>query len=215
MRKMMLLATFVALAALMMAAAPAFADDNSRHDHFRPDGSVVFVGDDDFCDFFDCFNRFDNDRFCDSFDCFDRNDFCDDGFFFNGSFCQANEQEVESGNATQNINIVGGGANSNQLVGVQGVVNTGNATNNTGVIQTGRTFDGNNDFCDFFNCNRNNDRFCDFFDCFNRFDNGFGGNEVEVEDVGNFVISPTQTVTGTQQVNQAAVAVGGTKWWWK
>ena len=50
---------------------------------------------------------------------------------------QANEQNVQSGDARQSINVTGGGANSNQCAGVQGVTNTGNATNNTSVLQYG------------------------------------------------------------------------------
>ncbi len=86
---------------------------------------------------------------------------------------QENEQEVESGDANQSINVTGGGDNSNQCAGVQGVVNTGNATSNTGVLQY-----------------RNEDA------------------EVEVDDSGNFEISPSQTTTCNQQVNQAASASG-------
>ena len=48
---------------------------------------------------------------------------------------QENEQEVESGDANQNINVTGGGDNSNACQGVQGITNTGNATNNTSVLQ--------------------------------------------------------------------------------
>src|SRR5919202_1747587 len=103
MRKMILLATFVALLALMMAAAPAFAD--TRFDR------------NDFCDFFDCNNN--------------------NGFFDNGGIGQFSEQDVESGDATQNINVTGGGDNSNQCAGGQGITNTGNATNNTSVLQYG------------------------------------------------------------------------------
>jgi hypothetical protein len=86
---------------------------------------------------------------------------------------QSNEQEVESGDATQNINVKGGGDNSNACQGVQGITNTGNATNNTGVLQY---------------ANRD--------------------AEVEVDDSGNFEISPSQTTTCDQQVNQAASASG-------
>ena len=101
--------------------------------------------------------------------------------------------------------VTGGGDNSNQTAGVQGVTNTGNATNNTSVLQADGFFDGNrrNDFCDFFDCN---DRFFDRHDGFFFDGLGRGGNEVDIEDVGNFEISPTQTVTGDQQVNQAASA---------
>ena len=86
---------------------------------------------------------------------------------------QENEQEVESGDATQNINVTGGGDNSNACQGVQGITNTGNATNNTSVLQY-----ANEDV------------------------------ETELEDSGNFEISPSQTTTCNQQVNQAASASG-------
>ena len=86
---------------------------------------------------------------------------------------QQTEQGVESGDATQNINVTGGGDNSNACQGVQGINNTGNATNQTSVLQYA------------------ND-----------------GAGVEVDDSGNFEISPSQTATCKQQVNQAASASG-------
>jgi hypothetical protein len=182
MRRMVLLAAMVAVAALMLAAAPAFADERSDWDHF--------------CDWNDC------NHFCDWNDC---NHFFDN----NGGINQANEQEVESGDATQTFNVVGGGDNSNQIVGVQGVNNTGNAVSNTSVFQGGG-FDTNNTSCDFFNCGGFFD--CGFFDC-----GSFGGSrggEVEIEDSGNFTISPSQTVSGTQQINQTASA-STQKWPWR
>ena len=48
---------------------------------------------------------------------------------------QTNEQGVESGDATQNFNVTGGGDNSNACQMVQGIDNTGNATSNTSVLQ--------------------------------------------------------------------------------
>jgi hypothetical protein len=48
---------------------------------------------------------------------------------------QENEQEVESGDATQNFTVTGGGDNSSSCQMVQGITNTGNATNNTSVLQ--------------------------------------------------------------------------------
>jgi hypothetical protein len=48
---------------------------------------------------------------------------------------QTNEQGVESGDATQNSTITGGGDNSNACQMEQGITNTGNATNNTSVLQ--------------------------------------------------------------------------------
>ena len=90
---------------------------------------------------------------------------------------QENEQEVESGDATQNFTVTGGGDNSNACQMVQGITNTGNATNNTSVLQY-----ANED------------------------------TEFEIEDSGNFEISPTQNENVAkvcdQQVNQAASASG-------
>ena len=48
---------------------------------------------------------------------------------------QSNEQGVQSGDATQNFTVTGGGDNSNACQGVQGIDNTGNATSNTSVLQ--------------------------------------------------------------------------------
>ena len=86
---------------------------------------------------------------------------------------QSNQQQVQSGDANQSITVTGGGDNSNQCTGVQGVVNTGNATNNTSVLQYGNE------------------------------DSGVG-----ISDSGNFIISPSQTTTCDQRVNQAASASG-------
>ena len=87
---------------------------------------------------------------------------------------QGNEQEPESGDSAQTFTVTGGGDNSNSCQGVQGVNNTGNAVQNTSVLQYA-TPDG----------------------------------EVEVDDSGNFAISPSSTTTcKDQQVNQAASASG-------
>src|SRR5918912_2932195 len=48
---------------------------------------------------------------------------------------QSNEQDVESGDATQNFTVTGGGDNSSSCQMVQGIDNTGNATSNTSVLQ--------------------------------------------------------------------------------
>ena len=45
------------------------------------------------------------------------------------------EQQVESGDATQNMSVTGGGDNSNQCFGDSSVANTGNATNATDILQ--------------------------------------------------------------------------------
>jgi hypothetical protein len=250
MRKMMLLAAMVAMAALMLAAAPAMADDNDgdgRDDDFcdifdcdEDDFCDIFDCDeDDFCDIFDCNNNNNNDDFCDVFDCRDDNN---DNNNFVPAVTQDFEQEAESGDVDQSFDVSGTGDNSNQTAGIQGVANTGNAQNQIGVIDTGGfgDFDGNNDddFCDFFDCNNNNndedfcdffdcdeDDFCDFFDCDDNDrvvfvdddedDDGFftinggGLGDLEFEDVGSTIeLSPTNTTSSDQQVNQAAAAFG-------
>jgi hypothetical protein len=197
MRKMMLLAALAAIAALMLAATPAMADDFDRHD---------------FCRFFDCHDRFD----------------------FNHGFGDF-DQDADSGDIDQSFDITGGGDNSNQTVGLQGVANTGNAQNQIGVTDFGDDFDNfdrndfdrndfdRNDFCDDFDGNDfcddlrdfcddfDRDGFCDnLFDRFHRFDrfnDGFG--DFEFDDVGASIdLSPTNTTTSDQSVNQAATAVG-------
>ncbi len=104
------------------------------------------------------------------------------------------EQEADSGDVDQSFEVSGGGDNSNQTVGIQGVVNTGNAQNFIGVS------DGFGD--DFFEDGFFNDGF--FFGDFDGdgFDDGW-----EFEDVGASIeLSPEQVVTSDQEVNQAATA---------
>lgn len=48
---------------------------------------------------------------------------------------QDNEQDTDSGDLNQSFNVAGGGDNSNQCVGGQVVGNTGNAQNQTSIIQ--------------------------------------------------------------------------------
>jgi len=48
---------------------------------------------------------------------------------------QDNEQDTDSGDLNQSFNVTGGGDNSNQCVGGQVVGNTGNAQNQTSIIQ--------------------------------------------------------------------------------
>jgi Tfp pilus assembly protein FimT len=87
---------------------------------------------------------------------------------------QENEQDADSGDIDQSFNVTGGGANSNQCVGVQGAANTGNAQNQIGLIQYASEAD-----------------------------------DFEFEDVGASIdVSPTNTTSCTQQVNQAASASG-------
>jgi hypothetical protein len=184
MRKMMLLAVMVAMAAMMLAAAPAMADDRDGdgHDDDFCDKNDEFCEDfgRDFCFFFDCgFDEF-FDEFCEDFDgdliC-DFDDFDNDFVDFADGITQEIEQEAESGDVDQSFDVSQRGDNSNQCVGVQGVANTGNAQNTINVFN-------------------------------------LGGEDAEFEfdEVGSTIdVSPVNTTTCDQEVNQAAVAHGG--WW--
>ena len=54
---------------------------------------------------------------------------------------QETEQETESGELNQTFEISGGGDNSNQCVGIQGIGNTGNVQNLADVVQYGSIAD--------------------------------------------------------------------------
>ncbi len=120
MRRIMLAVSLAAM--LVVTAVPALAQQNDREDRFeerqeRFEDEGFFFGEDGF--FFD-----------DDFDDFD-----------NGSGVGEVEQDAESGDVDQSFTVTGGGDNSNQCVGIQGVANTGNAQNLTGVIQYGSDAD--------------------------------------------------------------------------
>ncbi len=171
----MLLAVMMALAAMMLAAAPASAQeievenvgffcDNDDDDH---DGREEC---EDIVVFFPFFNDFD--ELCEDFNGNFRCDDEDDLFGFGDV-----EQEAESGDIDQSFDVWGTGDNSNQCVGVQGVANTGNAQNTINVFS-------------------------------------LGGEDAEFEfdEVGSTIdVSPVNTTTCDQEVNQAAAAHGG--WW--
>ena len=54
---------------------------------------------------------------------------------------QEAEQETESGDVNQSFDVSSTGDNSNQCAGIQGVANTGNAQNQTSLIQYGSESD--------------------------------------------------------------------------
>jgi uncharacterized membrane protein len=54
---------------------------------------------------------------------------------------QEGEQESESGEVDQSFTVTSEGDNSNQCAGIQGVANTGNAQNQTSLIQYGSDAD--------------------------------------------------------------------------
>ncbi len=178
MRRIIMMAALMAL--LAVSAIPvAFAQDQNDRQEDRSenraerfeDNGFFFFGDDDE-DRFDEDNRFfffgddDEDRF--DGDNFDNN-------FDNGSgIGQEFEQEAESGDVNQSFDVSNTGDNSNQCAGIQGVANTGNAQNQTGVLQYGSTAD-----------------------------------DFEFDEVGSSIeVSPENTTTCDQQVNQAATATG-------
>jgi hypothetical protein len=91
-----------------------------------------------------------------------------------GGISQESEQKADSGDVDQSFTVTGGGDNSNQCVGIQGVANTGNVQNQTSLIQYGSDAD-----------------------------------DFEFDEVGSNVdVSPSNSTTCDQQVNQAASASG-------
>jgi hypothetical protein len=182
-RRVMLAVSLVAM--LAFTAVPALADDGDDRWDDRWDDRQEEL-------FFDGF-FFDED-----FEDFDR-------FDFDGDFNPNVEQDAESGDVDQSFDVSQTGDNSNQCVGVQGVTNTGNAQNVTDVTQLGAQ--EGDDFNDFDGERFFFDDFGFFLDGFDRFD-GDGG-DFEFEEVGSTIdVSPTNTTTCDQQVNQAATATG-------
>ena len=155
--KLILGVSAVMMAMMIALAAPAMADHRNC---------------DDFSDFFfdDCNHHNNNDFFCDDF-FFDNCRF--DRFGFNDGFGDF-EQDADSGDIDQSVDVSGGGDNSNQTVGLQGAANTGNAQDQISITQIGSDAD------DF-----------DFED---------SGSSIEV--------SPENTTTSDNEVNQAASASG-------
>jgi hypothetical protein len=173
-RRIIMMAALVALLAVS-AISVAFAQDqdNRQGDRFDEraerfeDNGFFFVDDDD---------RFDEDNgfffFGDDEDRFDGDNF--DNFDNGSGIGQDFDQEAESGDVNQSFDVSNTGDNSNQCAGIQGVANTGNAQNQTGVLQYGSTAD-----------------------------------DFEFDDSGSSIeVSPENSTTCDQQVNQAASATG-------
>ena len=152
---MMLLASIVALAALMLAAAPAFAQDGGPPCDNPGQGTPPFCdedpnddgnddGDDDDIDFVFCdfdgdgdddgdnceFNDNDNDR-----DVFRNLDFGNVEVSPDIDISQETEQDCDTGDVSQPISVDSGGDNSVTTVGLQPTANTGCAQNATGILQ--------------------------------------------------------------------------------
>ena len=105
------------------------------------------------------------------------------------------QQEADSGDVDQSFEVSGTVDNSNQTVGIQGTVNTGNAQNTISVFVGDGVLDGDDVFDDggFFFRDHDGDGFVDF----------------EFEDVGASIeVSPEQVVSSDQEANQAASTTG-------
>ncbi len=172
MRRIMMMAALMAL--LAVSAIPvAFAQDRDdrqddrqeqREERFEDNG--FFFGDNE--------DRFDEDNGFFFFGNDDENRFDGDDFDNGSGIAQDFDQEAESGDVNQSFDVSNTGDNSNQCAGIQGIANTGNAQNQTGVLQYGSTAD-----------------------------------DFEFEDNGASIeVSPENSTTCDQQVNQAATATG-------
>jgi hypothetical protein len=109
---------------------------------------------------------------------------------------QENEQETESGDVVQTFEVSNTGDNSNQCAGIQGVANTGSTQNQIDVTQAD-DFDEDDLF--FFDDDRRHDRDRD----------RDGDTEIEFDEVSSTIeVSPENSTSCDQQVNQAASATG-------
>src|SRR5918997_1779983 len=141
MRKFMLMGALVAVVVGALAIPPITPPDGdfyeARFENFEEEDYFVEDG------FFAAQRPFEEQGFLFGDD-FDDEYWGDDDQWDEGSYYgvgQSFEQEAESGDVNQSFNVSGGGDNSNQCVGIQGVANTGNAQNQVGVIQYGSAAD--------------------------------------------------------------------------
>src|SRR5215212_5246651 len=170
MKKMMLLASVVGLVALMLAAAPAFADhkcnpspnhDCEDQDHDNDDGDDD-DGDDDNGNDIDSrlINRLNNVGNLEVSPTFEAS--------------QETEQDCDSGDISQPVSVTGGGDNSIQTVGVNPSANTGCAQTAVPILDFNPTLGvQGGDFAfnaDQFNVIQDND--CDGVD-----DDGYGRHD--------------------------------------
>jgi hypothetical protein len=154
-----------ALAAMLVVAVipVAFAQDRDDRQGDRFENRAERFEDNGF--FFG-----DKDRFFDE----DEDRFDSHNFNDGSGIAQESEQESESGDVDQTFDVSQTGDNSNQCVGIQGVANTGNAQNQTSLIQYGSESD-----------------------------------DFEFDEVGSTIeVSPENSTTCDQQINQAASAFG-------
>src|SRR5215203_7328737 len=131
MKKMMLLASIVALAALMLAAAPAFADHKcnpSKNHQDCEDNNNDYNNDNDN----DNDNGDDNDINSRLINRLNNVGNLDVSPSFEAS--QELEQDCDAGEVSQPVSVTGGGDNSIQTVGVNPSANTGCAQTAVGIL---------------------------------------------------------------------------------
>src|SRR5215208_5064502 len=195
MKKMMLLALMVAFAALMLAAAPAFAthkctpSENHQEDCEDADHDNDNNGDDDDGD----------DNEITSNDRFRFNNVGNFDFSPTLEASQETEQDCDTGEVSQPIDVTGGGENSIQTVGLQPTAVTGCAQNAVGILDADPIFAAQGgDLA--FNFDENNvivDDDCD----------GEDDGETELEDITSEIdASPSLVVNGGGTIEQAAAA---------
>jgi type II secretory pathway pseudopilin PulG len=157
MKKFMILASVVAIVVAALAL-PALAqggqfsrDDNPRGAERQAEGFANFLdnyfyaqGNDrnDDSDRWEDNNWWEDNTWWKDHD--DRNDDNNRNDDFDNAapvITQEFDQEAQSGDVNQSFNVTGGGDNSNQCAGIQGVANTGNAQNQIGVVQYGSEAD--------------------------------------------------------------------------
>ena len=124
-----MLATMVALAALMMAASPAQADE------LNDDDPVFVVFGDDFCDHNPFNDNCDHNRFNDFCDHNPFSDFCDHNRFNDGFFGNEVDQESQSGDVNIGFNVSNTGDYAFQCTPAIQFGNTGNFQNASSFVQ--------------------------------------------------------------------------------
>jgi hypothetical protein len=119
------------------------------------------------------------------------------------------DQDADSGDVDQSFDVSGGGDNSNQCVGIQGVANTGNAQNQIGITQFDSDEDNHNNNNWWNNDNRwNNNNWWNNNN--NWWNNHDGSSDFDFDDSGaSLEVIPENSTRCDQEVNQAASAFGG------
>ena len=222
MKKIVLLASIVALTALMLAAAPAFADEPAVCDKDNPgaEHNPNCNNDEDNND--ECDDNGDDDNDCEINDINDIDSRLINRLNNVGNLevsptfeaSQETDQDCDSGDVSQPIDVSGGGDNSIMTVGVNPSANTGCSQTALGILDFDPTLavqggdfafnadqfnviqdndcdgvdddgDGRHDE-DNFNCDNNGDDNGDHNGDDNADDNDNNGNDVNINDRDNF-----------------------------